>query len=218
MHVTTHDEHLVIGATPSDLTLTAVCTDLAWKGKRLSELSVEVTVERDGFLCASGGGRFTCIAPATYKRLRGAASTARCIGRTRPPTGIDPAVFGRNLPFDVVLAPTDRPGRWLLDPDPQHPILFDHSGDHVPGMVLLEAARQAACGLLSPHTLTPSSIQVEFLRYAEFDAPCWIEASALPGHGSCGVMVTGLQNDQTVFTARLFGPASLAATSPYRPV
>ncbi|MHC5908639.1 AfsA-related hotdog domain-containing protein, partial [Streptomyces sp. S6] len=29
--------------------------------------------------------------------------------------------------------------------DPHHPLFFDHPSDHVPGMVLLEAARQAVC-------------------------------------------------------------------------
>lgn len=211
MTFTTHAEHLVIGASPSDLALTAICNDMKWKGKRLSEFSMEITIERDGVLCASGGGRFTCMAPATYKRLRGTAAGSRHTGRTRP--AADPAVFGRILPFDVVLAPTDRPDRWLLDADPQHPILFDHSGDHIPGMVLLEAARQAACAVSRPCAMTPSSVTAEFLRYAEFDTPCWVEATALPARdgSDCGVLVVGRQDGHTVFTAQVSGPKSVPA-------
>ncbi|MEU8589433.1 ScbA/BarX family gamma-butyrolactone biosynthesis protein [Streptomyces sp. NPDC048664] len=223
LHVTAYAERLAIGAEPSDLDLTAVCTSMKWKGKRLSEFSMEISVERDGVACAVGGGRFTCIAPATYQRLRAGAGAragsgpgrGHGAGRTHPPAAPEASVFGRTLPFDVVLSPSDRPGRWLLDPDPRHPILFDHSGDHMPGMVLLEAARQAACGLLHPEPLTPSDIQAEFFRYAEFGAPCWIEAGELPedGDGSRRVLVTGRQEGETVFTARIAGPVDPSRAS-----
>ncbi|MGW0083685.1 ScbA/BarX family gamma-butyrolactone biosynthesis protein [Streptomyces sp. NPDC003393] len=208
--VTTHAERLLIGAVPSDLTLKASCTDMAWKGRRLSEFTMHIDVERNGLLCASGGGRFSCIAPATYRRLRGAAAGAQRIGRMTPPSPEAPSVYGRILPFDVVLSPTGRPGHWLVDPDPRHPILFDHNADHIPGMVLLEAARQAACSLARPHAFSPSNLHAAFLRYAEFDAPCRLEAAPAPstGESAARVLVTGRQGDADVFTAEITGTLS----------
>ncbi len=207
MTVTTYAEYLAIGTAPSELNLTAACTEMKWKGKRLAEFTMHVTVERDGMLCAAGGGRFTCIAPAAYQRLRGPSTQARRTQRLHAVSSDAPSALGRVTPFDVVLAATDQPGRWLVDPDPRHPILFDHDADHIPGMVLMEAARQAACSLTQPRPLTPSHLHAEFLRYAEFDAPCWIEASLEPAaeSGAVSVRVMGRQNSQDVFAARISG-------------
>ncbi|MFI0241864.1 ScbA/BarX family gamma-butyrolactone biosynthesis protein [Streptomyces sp. NPDC016845] len=206
MTVTAYPEYLVIGPAPSELNLTAACTDMKWKGRRLAEFTMHVTVERDGKLCAAGGGRFTCIAPATYQRLRSASTRVRRAHRLCAVSPDAPSTLGRAAPFDVVLAPADRPGHWLVDPDPSHPILFDHDADHIPGMVLMEAARQAACALTQPRLFTPSQLRTEFLRYAEFDAPCWIEASLEPAEpGFANVQVVGRQNGEDVFAAQISG-------------
>ncbi|MEU9291738.1 ScbA/BarX family gamma-butyrolactone biosynthesis protein [Streptomyces sp. NPDC048275] len=214
MHLTTHPEHMAIGPGPSDLTLTATVTDMTRRGTRLAEFTLEIGIVRAGSLCAVGGGRFTCLSPATYRRLRKEADGAQQHRRVRRPSGMLPPVVGKILPFDVVLSPTGRPTCWLLDPDPRHPVLFDHSGDHFPGMVLLEAARQAACGLLHPSSLTVSSLCVDFQRYVEFDAPCWIEASLPPiqSAGSPSVLVTGRQGEHVVFTSLLSGAVRLPET------
>ncbi|WP_260845011.1 AfsA-related hotdog domain-containing protein [Streptomyces sp. SLBN-31] len=58
-------------------------------------------------------------------------------------------------PTDVVLSPLGQPHRWQLRVDTRHPVLFDHIVDHVPGMLLIEAARQAATATLG-HTTLPS--------------------------------------------------------------
>ncbi|MGI5348330.1 ScbA/BarX family gamma-butyrolactone biosynthesis protein [Streptomyces sp. CA-250714] len=221
---TTDHDRLLIGDHPSDLTLTAVCTDPVWKGKRLSDFGMDITIWRDGESVAHGGGRFTCVSEATYRRLRGGREPVatpdrvptqgrRGTVRGDQDTG-DPAEFGRTRSVDVVLRSTDKPGRWLLSPDPDHPILFDHGGDHVPGMVLMEAARQAARALLAPgYTLAPTSMSTDFCRYAEFDSPCWIEAHLLTVQqaGKLTVHVTGHQDGEHVFLAQLQGPVTAAA-------
>ncbi|MFB7468874.1 ScbA/BarX family gamma-butyrolactone biosynthesis protein [Streptomyces sp. NPDC056224] len=192
---TSRPERLHIGRGPSELDMTAVCTDFSWKGNRFSGF-LAVDIHRGGELAASGTARFTCVAPATYRRLRGDhrhAGSAQPLARRAP---IAAASAGRLLPFDVVLAPADRPGRWQLSPDLDHPILFEHANDHHPGMVLVEAARQAACGLHLPGGFTPSGISTEFHHYAELDTPCWIDATLVsPGR----VEITGHQEGRSVF-------------------
>ncbi|MBW5485844.1 hypothetical protein GPJ59_29250 [Streptomyces bambusae] len=192
-------DQLRIGRSPSDLDMFATCTEFAWRGNRFSGF-LEVEICRDGEIAATGTARFTCVAPATYRRLRGTRGEigATCPLDRRPP--IAPAAAGRLLPFDVVLADADQPGRWLLSPDLGHPILFEHANDHHPGMVLVEAARQAACGLHRPGAFTPSAMSTEFLHYAELDTPCWIEATAL---SSTEVEVTGHQEGNTIFRSKV---------------
>ncbi|MFC9297012.1 ScbA/BarX family gamma-butyrolactone biosynthesis protein [Streptomyces sp. NPDC057011] len=200
---TSRPERLRIGRSPSDLDMTAVCTGFGWKGNRFSGF-LEVDIRRNGEVAGSGTARFSCVAPATYRRLRGdrgLLGLARPLARRTP---MPAASVGRLLPFDVVLAPTDRPDRWQLSPDLDHPILFEHANDHHPGMVLVEAARQAACALHLPGAFTPSGVATEFHHYAELDAPCWIDATVVsPGR----VVVTGHQEGRTVFHSTVTGAA-----------
>jgi hypothetical protein len=105
--------------------------------------------------------------------------------------------------MDVVLSPTDARNRWLLRADTRHPVLFEHAVDHVPGMVLIEAARQAtAVALDRPHYL-PVNLACEFARYTELAQPCTIEARPLsapaPGGGR-SVLATAVQSGVPVFT------------------
>lgn len=201
-YFTSHPEHMTIGPRPTDLAITAVCTDMRWKGSRLAEFSMEVTLESDSRTIAVGGGRFTCVSPAAYRRLRSGAVSAPAGARPAP---AHPADMGRARAADVVLTPTAKPGCWLLNPDPLHPILFDHSADHIPGMVLVEAARQAACGLIAPTRMLTESVSTSFYQYAEFDAPCWIEATLMPSDESDGlsVSVVGSQKGNEVFRTLL---------------
>ncbi|WP_345595959.1 ScbA/BarX family gamma-butyrolactone biosynthesis protein, partial [Streptomyces marokkonensis] len=198
----TYPEHLGIGQTPSDLKIETVFT----KERRDTVLGVDITIRRDGHVVATGDGHFTCVSPAAYRRLRGAALSSSIDYR---PTGEDPGVYGRTLPIDLVLATTARPGVWRLNPDPGHPVMFDHAGDHMPGMVLLEASRQAACALLGADaSVLPTATVNTFQRYAEFSEPCWIEAVELPARrpGMVTVQVTGRQFGEQVFRTQLSGP------------
>ncbi|NEC10620.1 AfsA-related hotdog domain-containing protein, partial [Streptomyces sp. SID7909] len=103
---------------------------------------------------------------------------------------------------DVVLAPPVAPGRWPLRLDTGHPTLFGRPNDHVPGILLLEAARQAANATV-PGFL-PVTLRSDFLRYVELDRPCWIEATTAPA----GVRVRAVQDGEPVFTCTLGGPDS----------
>ncbi|WRZ95672.1 hypothetical protein OHB54_45785 [Streptomyces sp. NBC_01007] len=119
-----------------------------------------------------------------------------------------PALVGRTRPADVVLTATSNPTRWLLTPDLNHPILFDHHNDHLPGMVLLEGARQAATAHLAPHTLIPANASTTFIRYAELDRPCWIDITHTTPetNGTTTIEITATQDTEPVFTTTITGP------------
>ncbi|MFI1652519.1 ScbA/BarX family gamma-butyrolactone biosynthesis protein [Streptomyces avidinii] len=206
---TSRPERMRIGRGPSDLDMNAVCTDFGWKGNRFSGF-LRVDIRRGGHLAASGTARFSCVAPATYRRLRGDRGHHAPMRPLPRRTPVAPTAAGRLLPFDVVLAPTDRTGRWQLSPDLDHPILFEHANDHHPGMVLVEAARQAACALHAPTAFTPTTVATAFHHYAELDTPCWIDATlTTPGH----VTVTGHQDNRTIFHSTITGTTTTTTTA-----
>ncbi len=64
----------------------------------------------------------------------------------------------------------------------------------------MEAARQAAQAV-HPLPVLALGMDSTFSRFAELDAPCWIEAEVAEDSGL--VHVTGTQNGSTVFTAHV---------------
>lgn len=195
-------ERLFVGTTPASLEIDIVCNDIKRRGANLAGLHFDAVIRRDGQAAATGAATFTCASPAVYRRLR-SASLGDSVPATLPLTSpIAPQDVGRISPTDVVLSPVPEPDSWQLRVDTRHPVLFDHPVDHVPGMVLLEAARQAAAAFLG-YTCVPVGITGEFARYAELDAPCLIDACALPAdaEGRDRVLVTGRQGDHLLFSS-----------------
>nr|WP_268873562.1 ScbA/BarX family gamma-butyrolactone biosynthesis protein [Streptacidiphilus neutrinimicus] len=185
------------GPAPTDVELRVVCHDIARRGRGIAAMRYEVTMLRAGRPVAAGGARFSCTSGAVQRRMRAGRPTVN--GRALP-AAADPALVGRALPQDVLLgaargqatahaaadgrdAAADADGRWELRVDTDHPIFFDHPVDHVPGMLLLEAARQAARAATRQPDAVLLGAASSFLRYAELDAPCWIEARIEPRVG-----------------------------------
>nr|WP_329572930.1 ScbA/BarX family gamma-butyrolactone biosynthesis protein [Kitasatospora sp. NBC_01266] len=200
--LTVNPDQLQVGNTPASLDIDVSCTELQWRRANLAGFRCEMFMRRDGQLVATGGGSVTCASPAVYRRVRGDHG-----GHQNPLPLTAPAApqnVGRMSPMDVVLSPSGEPNRWQLRVDTQHPVLFDHPQDHVPGMVLLEAARQATAAALNCSSLLPLSIVGDFQRYVELDAPCVIEATRLSCAATTGedtVVVTGHQEGAAVFSA-----------------
>ncbi|MCX4765703.1 ScbA/BarX family gamma-butyrolactone biosynthesis protein [Streptomyces sp. NBC_01275] len=192
--VVTVEGRLSVGPLPAESDVDLVFADVQYRGRRLGGARYTARVLRDGDLVATADVAFTCVSPPVYRRLRD-GRTAESVAVVPLPPGLAPAVVERALPSDVVLAPDDRPDRWQLRVDTAHPVFFDHPLDHVPGMLLLEAARQAAW-LRRTGERPPAAYYAVFLRYAELDEPIWIEAKAV--HGT-DVQVLGTQGESAVF-------------------
>jgi hypothetical protein len=138
------------------------------------------------FARAGGGARF--LSAERYAALRGPLA-----GTSQPPASAgllrpDPARLGVPHARDVVIGWSGTQGpvpREVLvaAADPWHPFFFDHATDHVPGMVLLEAARQAAA-LASDGALTrPTGARLTALRFTEFSPAARIVC--VPHHRTC---------------------------------
>ncbi|MDF3298500.1 ScbA/BarX family gamma-butyrolactone biosynthesis protein [Streptomyces sp. K1PA1] len=196
LHVTTEPKHLAVGPAPAETDL-EVSFSRAGSG-RSTALRYEVEVWRDDRRAATARVSFTSVGAAAYRRLRG-GRTPGSVSALPVPSGVEAAAVHRTLDADVVLAPTRRRDRWQLRVDTAHPVFFDHPLDHVPGMLLLEGARQAAC-LLGASTRPPTSFQASFHRYAELDRPTWIQAEAASGGE---LHLVGIQGESTVFACRV---------------
>ncbi|MFD7257573.1 ScbA/BarX family gamma-butyrolactone biosynthesis protein [Streptomyces sp. NPDC059874] len=196
-----------VGSGPAVVELRVTCSDIVRRSSRLAAVSMDFVALADGVEIGTARMRFTSNPPAVYKRLRsGRADPVAAMAAAGPAApAIPPAVVARERQTDVVLSDsTDAgtPARWLLRSDTSHPVLFDHAVDHVPGMLLLEAARQAALARTSPTGAMPAGCDSTFFQYVEFDAPCWIAAEpTLPDErGRPRVEVVALQAGAVAFS------------------
>ncbi|MFE2298879.1 AfsA-related hotdog domain-containing protein [Streptomyces sp. NPDC059445] len=167
-------------------------------------------------MTATAGTAGTAGTPAGMAGTATASATTNSLGTpgTVHHAPMPPATVNRRTPHDVVLTPTDHPHHWLLTPNHNHPTLFDHPTDHIPGMVLIEAARQAAYHASgSPH-YTPTTATTTFHRYTELDQPCHIHITRITpdNNTTTTIEITGTQNNQTTFTTTTTGPTTPPTT------
>ena len=95
---------------------------------------------------------------------------------------VRPELVGRWNPANVVLADPVRDDyevSALLAPRFDHPSLFDHSYDHYPAMVLMEAARQLSLLTADAGHTVATGFDAGFERFAELDAPIVVRARPL---------------------------------------
>ncbi|MFF5019581.1 ScbA/BarX family gamma-butyrolactone biosynthesis protein [Streptomyces sp. NPDC001165] len=203
LDVAVRPEHLEIGHSPASVDIELTCTRIRLQRGVVAGLQIETVIRRDGNVVATGGGSMSCVTPRTYARIRASRPLSDAGG---PPPLIAPAApqsVGRMSPTDVVLSPTGEHHTWQLRVDTRHPVLFDHPVDHVPGMLLLEATRQAAAGVLGRSSLMPLSISGRFDRYVELHSPCTVAAHRVPQQDRTGteaILVTGHQDGRLAFT------------------
>ncbi|WEH36886.1 ScbA/BarX family gamma-butyrolactone biosynthesis protein [Streptomyces sp. AM 4-1-1] len=216
LEFTCRPEGLEVGDGPTDVEVEVRCEQLRRRGGHPSQIRSRWVIRAGGTVLATGEGLGRMTSPQAYRRLRGAGIVPVVPGPA--PRPIDPARAGRGRAHDVVLSATSRPDTWRLRVDTGHATLFQRANDHIPGMLLLEAARQAAAALTAPAPFFPHGGSIVFDRYAEFADACWIEARTTPpppdSPDAVAVRVTGSQDGHQVFGATLLAsaPAREAAT------
>lgn len=148
-------------------------------------MDVSMRVGAQVFAWAGGAARF--VSPARYAAMRGAREAVRPpvpTGNCVPP---DLGRIGAGHARDVMIAVGDDGAMSLRPADPRHPFFFDHPSDHVPGMVLLEAARQAGALASDGRCLRPTAGRLKAVSFAEF-APA-ARVLCVPHHRTCGFRV-----------------------------
>jgi hypothetical protein len=203
MEVFADPSGLLLADAVEPVAVEVVCSEIRRRGRGLHSMRTTMEFRRAGRLVARGTGSTGCTSPLAYRRLR--ARQLAALGTEVPLLpGVPPGLVGRSRAEDVVLASADRPGVWRLRVDTGHPILFPRPNDHVPGMVLFEAARQAATAASGGRPFLPCGMAATFSRYAELDTPCWIETEVLDETlNAVTVLVSGRQDGESVFTATL---------------
>ncbi len=207
-HIRASVDPAALPATSDAAIVTLLVTHSSVKVRRLGSVHLTSRIEalRSGMPVGTAELQYTTHPPRVYDRLRGPYADARqSFARALPLTPPVPAPrVGRSHERDVVLSPTGSPHQWQLRVDVGHRVLFDHPHDHVPGMVLLEAATQAAQAVTA-HPVVTVEFDTTFFRFVEFDQPCLVtaEPGAPDGEGRARVKVSASQLGRTVFSSTL---------------
>ncbi|MGC5362147.1 ScbA/BarX family gamma-butyrolactone biosynthesis protein [Streptomyces sp. DT24] len=209
---------------------------------------VETSVEVGGVVCARAAVRFLVVGSAQYRRLRYRRAAPAPLPVQPPPMSGAPCLAadaGLRRAENVLLSPAPvdevgevgeangtvgtvgtgvtrkagEAGSWRLRLDTRHPGYFEHPSDHVPGMVLVEAFRQAGhlligqgapghgfgSGVGARHV--PVASRVSFGRFGELHEHVTITAreggSARPGAPVRTVLVAALQGGNTLAQAEM---------------
>ncbi|MEU8924789.1 ScbA/BarX family gamma-butyrolactone biosynthesis protein [Kitasatospora sp. NPDC048545] len=190
-------------AGPQHAVLDAVCTRTTTTPHRTG-LALDAVVSVDGVTAGRAGIHWEVRDPEFYALVRDRARR-KAAAPSGPPAGESRRLAPREAGYadgrHVLLArtPGSAPGAFLLDPDPGHPVLFDHPSDHVPGMVLLEAFRQAARAIGAPPD--PTRVRAAFTAFGEPDAP--VRVAARPGPEPGTTEVAAVQSGATLASALL---------------
>ncbi|MFE3666873.1 ScbA/BarX family gamma-butyrolactone biosynthesis protein [Streptomyces sp. NPDC059164] len=192
-----------------EVRLVVSCSDVVRRGNRFAGMTMDIDVHLGKRLMGIAHTRFNDQPAAVYRRMRRGYADIDAALENRLPAGppVEPHRVGRSSAADVVLSPAlggERPDRWLLRVDTAHPVLFDHPVDHAPGMLLLEAARQAARAVGGP-TAAVIGMRTNFVRYVELDAPAVVVAGSpvSVGTGRSRVPVSIEQDGVQVFTSEV---------------
>lgn len=197
------EEGAELGRGPAHVVLEVLLHDVVRRRGVVSSYAYDVVAYRDGRRVGTGRVTAKCTNPTVYRRLRG--DHAGAVPSRVLPQAISPELVGRTCEFDVVLAADPHAGTRVLRADPDHPVLFDHPVDHLPGMVLMEAARQAALAALRRPNGLLVACDATFRNYVEFDSPCLISTSEPEpeGHGRKALCVEFHQAGSAVAACRV---------------
>ncbi|MYW19578.1 lactone biosynthesis protein, mmfl [Streptomyces sp. SID2955] len=194
---------------PLPVVLDISCSHTVARSGR-ADMSLEADVLIGGTLYARAAVRWVVMPSRQYDVLRRRNSPTPTAGSRRlgsmPTVPLGPEAVGRRLTRDVLLAdaPDLAPLSWLLTMDQTHPVLFDHRSDHIPGMVLFEAMRQAAHVAGGGGTGGPQRVDAQFECFGELDVPVLITAEATgDGPGAGSLVLAAQQGDRTLARVRV---------------
>lgn len=134
------------------------------------------------FAQAGGGARFLSAEQYAVVRAGRTAPVVPGWPRSAPVRRPDPRSLGVAGAYDVMIA-ADGPALLVEPADTGHPFFFDHATDHVPGMILLEAARQAAALESRGMLLRPTAGRLKAARFVEYFPAARV--LCVPHHATC---------------------------------
>ncbi|MEU8827916.1 ScbA/BarX family gamma-butyrolactone biosynthesis protein [Streptomyces sp. NPDC048636] len=165
------------GAT--DITCHAAVTDLRTTpcGQFVSGMRLDIALSASGRRFAWAGGTARFLDGTSYAETRSAASGQTARRRLRAAVRPSPGQLGVPAARDVLVVQDG--GVVYLDPaDSRHPFFYDHWSDHVPGLVLLESARQAAALATDGTLIRPVACRLKAITFTESYPPPVVECTS----------------------------------------
>lgn len=201
MVISAHPGGLRAGLIPADIIIEAELIPLRRDTRSAMYRRIETRFLHDGRLFGAASAWMRCIAPPVYARLRGERlqTTVDPITVRLP---AEPHSVGMSTEADVVLGAALGAGVWPLRVRTEHPVLFDHPQDHVPGMLVFEGFRQAGRALLGWSDAQLAGSDITFSRYLELDRPSIVLAHPVqqPTAAEATLTVTVMQDNATAVT------------------
>lgn len=179
---------LTAGAAPAEIVLVVRVQETRRRTRSVRILQFDVEFFRDGVELGQGTGWVRCIEPLLYKRIRSPQSP-QVTSRAQRPAPVPPAEVGLLESDDVVLGHCWQPGEWPLRILTEHPVLFDHPLDHVPGMLGLEGIRQASRAVLGWPSAQLTTCDIRFSRFIELGEPSSVRATVRQRSAACASLL-----------------------------
>ncbi|WP_308291952.1 ScbA/BarX family gamma-butyrolactone biosynthesis protein [Pseudarthrobacter cellobiosi] len=175
---------------PLEMTLQITVSSTRNSAKHPSKLHARGTFMADGQVVATAEAGARVMSPTAYSRLR-RTTPAGAPALSEP---VSAEEVGAVTPFNVVLGKPSLKDCWPVRVDQSHPILFDHPLDHVPGVLLIEAARQAARLAAGCPALDVSRLRARFDKLVEFSDELRATVTTLSDRGNGDVEVVVSMN------------------------
>lgn len=215
-----------IPSVPAELIITGATSDRVERAGKVRGITFGMELALAGSHVGSARMVVAYLPPSAYDLLRsgrrgGPPPISDDLREPREGSPVAPARVGRRSPANVVLTAveTARPHATAeLSVPFVNPSMFDHAQDHVPGMVLMEGARQLALAALAEGrgsavaNLAVMTLAAKFSQYAELDTPTRLRAETVAGTGSLSRRTTArvsFEQDGTPIAHAVIGLADL---------
>ncbi|MDN6536790.1 MAG: hypothetical protein L0K73_08300 [Corynebacterium variabile] len=201
------NEALTIGSCPGHCTITARVVDEKLHDSQVTGLTLDMAAYIDGVVAATETMVYQWLPSDVWDRIRSRSRSALNLPDTpslpqhRAATRMLASAVGRHTPRNAILANPAHHGDsisalTLIDVD--HPSLFDHELDHVPGMLQFEAARQismAAANVilgLDTSRLVMDGLTISFDSFGELEIDTVAHATAVADPDNDGTVIATL--------------------------
>ncbi|MEP9391480.1 ScbA/BarX family gamma-butyrolactone biosynthesis protein [Gordonia sp. VNQ95] len=191
-----------IGRAPADLDIAVRVANRHVAAERLRGLDLILDIGLDGAHLMTVDGSFSWTTPKQWRALRSQARGGAEIGPITMPDPISAETVGRNDPRNVVIGSWDPAAGTPSAPlvvDIDHGGLFDHHLDHVPGSLLLEAARQVALTVSGAESGVPAgritAVHSTFGQFVELDRPAVCVARRVTSADGVTTVLVSIEQD-----------------------
>lgn len=157
----------------TNVTIKVKCENLVMRGDQLRSMTVVLAMSADGLHFATGSGTLSWLSERTFQALRtrngGGSPTAAAMS-----LAADAVASPFRASADSLLAAGDPPDQRRLLIPLDHPVYFDHPLDHVPGMLLVDAAWQAAAAMHHSNPMRLVECWMTCPAFTELVGAAWV--------------------------------------------